>query len=195
MIHWNQKDWTTSSTRERQGHGGLITERLRPGMRVLFIGFNPSLTSYARGFNYAGRNNRFYRVLYLSGLTDRLYQPEESPQLLDAYGYGFTNIVSRPTQRADEITRAEYAEGRPILRSKLELYRPKVACYVGKGVYAEFSRRRQGVPWGFQAEPQVAGVQDFVAPSTSGLVRMTLQEQVALYRPLAAAVRGRGERP
>lgn len=166
----------------------LITERLRENLRILFIGFNPSLTSYERGFNYAGRNNRFYRILYESGLTDRLYSPEESPALLDDYNYGFTNIVSRPTKRADELTKEDYAEGRIILREKLARYQPDIACYVGKGVYAEFTLRRTGVEWGFQPDSQVQNVRDFVAPATSGLVRMTMKQQVELYQPLAKAL-------
>jgi TDG/mug DNA glycosylase family protein len=175
-----------------------ITERLTHGMKVLFIGFNPSLTSAARGFNYAGRSNRFYRILFLSGLTDRQYRPEESPQLLDDYGYGFTNIVARPTKSAVEITREEYAAGGQVLAEKLTHYRPHFACYVGKGVYEQFSRRfpkrnrkgAGGTAWGFQAEDLIPGVRDFVAPSSSGLVRMRLEEQVAIYQQLAVAVRG-----
>ncbi|MCL6627112.1 MAG: mismatch-specific DNA-glycosylase [Alicyclobacillus shizuokensis] len=161
-------------------------------MVVLFIGFNPSLTSAARGFNYAGRNNRFYRVLYLSGLTGRQYRPEESPSLLDDYQYGFTNIVTRPSKSAADITTEEFRQGGRILAAKLHRYRPVFACYVGKGVYQQFLRqfpRRRGaaVPWGFQADPLIPGVRDFVAPSTSGLVRMRLSEQTAIYRELAQA--------
>ena len=167
----------------------MITEKLRTGLHIIFVGFNPSITSYERGFNYAGRNNRFYKVLFESGLTKRLYQPEESPNLLDDYGYGFTNIVMRPTKRADELTAKEYAEGRVVLREKLHQYRPQIACFVGKGVYAEFSKRRQGVSWGFQTDSIVPGVQDFVGPSTSGLVRMRLDEQVRIYEELAQAVK------
>lgn len=164
----------------------MITEKLVPGLRIIFIGFNPSLTSYQRGFNYAGRNNRFYRILFESGLTDRLYRPEESPKLLEDYGYGFTNIVTRPTKRADEIQPEEYRKGREILREKLHHYRPKVACYVGKGVYTQFARRKgSDVHWGLQTDCCVEGVQDFVGPSSSGLVRMKLAEQVAIYRGLA----------
>ncbi|WP_245632768.1 mismatch-specific DNA-glycosylase [Alicyclobacillus kakegawensis] len=177
-----------------------ITDRLAPGMVVLFIGFNPSLTSAARGFNYAGRNNRFYRVLYLSGLTARQYRPEESPSLLDDYQYGFTNIVARPSKCAADISAQEFAEGGRILAAKLRQYRPVFACYVGKGVYQQFLRqfpRRRGVavPWGFQADSLIPGVCDFVAPSTSGLVRMRLSEQTAIYRELAqAAQRWRQQR-
>jgi TDG/mug DNA glycosylase family protein len=161
----------------------LIQEKLRAGLRVIFVGFNPSITSHERGLNYAGRNNRFYRILYESGLTARLYTPEESPHLLEDYGYGFTNLVARPTKRADELTAEEYREGARILREKLKQYRPRVACYVGKGVYERYSGRRK-VQWGFQAEPVLEGVMDFVGPSSSGLVRMTLAEQVSIYAEL-----------
>lgn len=163
----------------------MITERLVPGLRILFIGYNPSLTSYERGFNYAGKSNRFYRVLYESGLTPELHLPEESPSFLERYSYGFTNIVERPTKRADELTKEDYAHGRIVLKEKLLRYRPQVACYVGKGVYTAFAQIRHTVPWGFQETNLVSGVRDFVAPSTSGLVRMRLAEQTEIYAVLA----------
>lgn len=166
----------------------MITEKLRPELLVLFIGFNPSLRSYERGFNYAGRANRFYKVLYLSGLTERLYAPEESDQLLDDYRYGFTNIVTRPTARADEITKNEYREGAMILYQKISLYRPRIACFVGKGVYLSYKGTSKQQPWGFTETPTIQNTRDFVAPSTSGLVRMTLAEQVAIYSQLAIAI-------
>lgn len=163
----------------------MITEKLTHDMRVLFIGYNPSLRSFERGFNYAGRNNRFYSILFQSGLTQRLYAPEESPLLLDDYRYGFTNIVARPTQRADELSKEEYAQGRQILHQKLLQYRPQYACYVGKGVYEQFALPKKNVPWGFRPQDVVPGVHDFVAPSSSGLVRMKMSEQVEIYAQLA----------
>jgi len=164
----------------------MLTEKLVPGLRILFIGFNPSLRSYERGFNYAGRSNRFYKVLYLANLTRRLYTPEESFSLVEDYGYGFTNIVARPSRSASELTKQEYREGALQLRAKLEQYRPQCACYVGRGVYTAFAGtaglRRT---WGFAPVDQVQGIRDFVAPSTSGLVRMKMAEQVSIYAQLS----------
>ncbi|MHB1681835.1 MAG: mismatch-specific DNA-glycosylase [Bacilli bacterium] len=162
----------------------MITEKLRSGLTILFIGFNPSLSSHARGYNYAGRANRFYKILYLSGLTDRLYSPEESVSLPDDYGFGFTNVVSRPTVAAQEVSWAEYRAGAEILRRKLELYRPRIACYVGKGVYQACIGKRLSAPWGFAVQNIVPGVRDFIAPATSGLVRMRIEEQTAIFRML-----------
>lgn len=159
-----------------------IPDHLRPGLRIVFVGYNPSLRSGMVGHHYANPNNRFWRVLQMSGLTERLYKSDEGGALL-SLGYGFTNIVSRPTRTAAEITKEEYALGAIKLREKLERYCPRTACYVGKGVYEQFSGIKQ-CNWGKQPFSMVEGVNDFVAPSTSGLVRMSLSELTDLFKPL-----------
>ncbi|MEJ8306365.1 mismatch-specific DNA-glycosylase [Saccharibacillus sacchari] len=159
-----------------------IEDHLDHGLSVLFIGFNPSLRSGETGHHYANPRNNFWRILEESGLTDRRYAPTEDGDLLKL-GFGFTNIVARPTRGVEDIAREEYREGRTILRGKLAEYLPKVACYVGKGVYTEFTGRKQA-NWGFQPESAVDGVIDFVAPSSSGLVRMPMRDIVAIYKEL-----------
>ncbi|WP_153977187.1 mismatch-specific DNA-glycosylase [Paenibacillus xylanilyticus] len=161
----------------------MIPDHLDVGLSILFIGFNPSITSGETGHHYAYKGNRFWRILERSGLTPRLYHPEEDQDLLKL-GYGFTNIVARPTRGVEDITREEYAEGRQILRQKLEQYRPDIACFVGKGVYTQYSKRTK-VEWGFQDDPVVPEIQEFVAPSSSGLVRMSMDEIVAIYAQLS----------
>lgn len=159
-----------------------IPDHIAPGLRILFVGFNPSIRSGETGHHYANPRNRFWTILHQAGLTPRLYKADEDGSLLEL-GYGFTNIVARPTGTAAEITANEYAEGREALRRKIEKYRPRIVCFVGKGVYEAYSGRRD-VAWGFQAEPVVPGVREFVAPSSSGLVRMKLDEIVRLYLQL-----------
>lgn len=161
----------------------MIPDHLEPGLSILFIGFNPSITSGETGHHYAYKGNRFWRILERSGLTPRLYQTEEDGELLKL-GYGFTNIVARPTKGIEDITREEYAEGREILKQKLEQYRPDIACFVGKGVYTQYSKRTK-VEWGFQDDPIVPEIHEFVAPSSSGLVRMSMDEIVAIYAQLS----------
>ncbi|WP_342043649.1 G/U mismatch-specific DNA glycosylase [Bacillus sp. OTU2372] len=159
-----------------------VEDHLAENLKILFVGFNPSIRSSELGHHYANPNNRFWKILYEAGLTDLKYNAAEDAQLLE-FGYGFTNIVERPTKAADEITKEEYREGRVILKRKIERYRPKVVCFVGKGVYQEYSGRKSA-PWGKQIESVVQGVIDFVAPSSSGLVRMKLNEIVDIYRQL-----------
>ncbi len=161
-----------------------IPDHLQEGLRVVFVGFNPSLRSGETGHHYANPNNRFWTILHQAGLTPRKYRPEEDRQLIEL-GYGLTNIVARPTRAAAEISPEEYEQGRQELLEKIRRFRPRVVCFVGKGVYEQYSGRKN-ISWGVQAEGKVPGVKEFVAPSSSGLVRMSLPEVVAIYRELRA---------
>ncbi|VEF48169.1 mismatch-specific thymine-DNA glycosylate (mug) family protein [Bacillus freudenreichii] len=159
-----------------------IPDHLKEDLDVLFIGFNPSIRSSETGHHYANPTNRFWTILYKAGLTDRKVDADKDFTLLQK-GYGFTNIVSRPTRNAQEISSAEYKQGRDELIKKITTYRPKIACFVGKGVYQQYSRRKD-VDWGAQKNPVVPGVIEFVAPSSSGLVRMKMDEIVVIYKQL-----------
>ncbi|WP_340085166.1 G/U mismatch-specific DNA glycosylase [Siminovitchia sp. FSL H7-0308] len=159
-----------------------IPDHTKENLRVLFIGFNPSIRSGETGHHYANPTNRFWTILQLSGLTERKYSSEEDYKLLDL-GYGLTNIVAKPTKNAAELTKAEYEAGRKALIQKISRYKPKIACFVGKGVYEQFSRQKN-IPWGKQQRSVVPGTIDFVAPSSSGLVRMKIVEIAAIYREL-----------
>jgi TDG/mug DNA glycosylase family protein len=159
---------------------------LRPGLSLVFCGYNPSLTSGDTGRHYAHRSNRFWKVLYEAGITPRLYAPEEDEGLLEL-GIGFTNLVSRPTRRADELRRDEILAGSAALRESLLVYQPRAVAYTGIGVYRLFLSARE-VEWGLQPESAVPGVQDVVVPSPSGLNRMTFSKLVEHYRPLTRFV-------
>ncbi|MEH7307737.1 mismatch-specific DNA-glycosylase [Neobacillus drentensis] len=159
-----------------------ISDHLKENLKVLFVGFNPSIRSSELGHHYANPNNRFWKILYEAGLTPRKYEAMEDEKLLDL-GIGFTNIVQRPTKAADEITKEEYAEGREILKQKVERLKPKVVCFVGKGVYQQYSGLKV-IQWGRQTNGFIPGVIDFVAPSSSGLVRMKMEEIIDIYKGL-----------
>ncbi len=161
----------------------MAQDLLKPGLTLVFCGYNPSLTSGRSGYHYAHPGNRFWRVLHASGVTKRLYRPEEDEQLLDL-GIGFTNLASRPTRRADELTREEIQAGAEELREKLERFEPRVVAYTGIGVYRWF-RATSKVSWGVQESSAVPGVTDVVVPSPSGLNRMRFEELVDHYRALA----------
>ena len=158
---------------------GPIKGYLKENLDLLFVGFNPSIRSGETGHHFANPNNRFWKILHESGITPRKYNAAEDYKLLDL-GYGMTNIVARPTKAADEITREEYKEGRAELINKISELKPKVVCFVGKGVYQEYSRKKK-LPWGIQEESVVPGTIDFVAPSSSGLVRMKIDEIIQIY--------------
>ena len=165
----------------------MASDLLKPGLELVFCGYNPSLTSGRSGYHYAHPGNRFWRVLFAAGITDRLYRPEEDARLLDL-GIGFTNLCPRPTRRADELTREEIRAGAEELRAKLERLQPRAVAYTGIGVYRWF-RATSKVGWGIQEAPAALGVTDVVVPSPSGLNRMLFDELVEYYRALAPLLR------
>ena len=164
----------------------MTPDLLRCGLKLIFCGYNPSLRSGEVGHHYAHPGNRFWRVLAAAGITERVYAPSEDQALLEQ-GIGFTNLVARPTRRADELDRAEIRAGAAALRSTLERTRPRVVAYAGIGVYRWFVGRND-IAWGVQPAGVVPDVIDVVLPSPSGLNRMTIDELVLQYRALVPLI-------
>ncbi|HEX5849776.1 MAG TPA: mismatch-specific DNA-glycosylase [Rubrobacter sp.] len=99
------------------------------------------------------------------------------------YKWGQTNLCSRPTRRADELTREEIRAGADELSGRLRRFGPRAVAYTGIGVYRWF-RATSKVEWGLQPESAVRGVTDVVVPSPSGLNRMRFDELVDHYSAL-----------
>jgi TDG/mug DNA glycosylase family protein len=159
-----------------------LPDLLGPGVRLLFVGFNPSLRAARLGRYYAGRNNRFWDLLAAGGLTPRRLSFEED-HLLPAMGIGITDLVKRPTRAASDVTMAEFRAGVVRLRRLIGEIRPRVIAYNGKGVYLR-AAGSGAAPWGEQATGIFPGVLDFVVPSPSGLARLPFAEKARWYAGL-----------
>src|SRR6266571_3723637 len=96
----------------------LLRDRVRPPVRVLFVGINPGMRSATSGHHFAGYSNRFWKLLYESGLLPERIGAEDDGRLPD-WGYGITNLVPRPTPGIDTLTREEYTAGLLVLRRKV----------------------------------------------------------------------------
>jgi TDG/mug DNA glycosylase family protein len=163
-----------------------LPDLLGPGLRILFVGYNPSVRAARLGHYYAGRNNRFWDLLAAGGLTPRRLSFTEDA-LLPGLGIGVTDLVKRPTRAAQDVTAAEFRAGAARVRRLVEAFRPVVVAYNGKGVYL----RAAGVaraPWGLQETRIVPGVDDFVVPSPSGLARIPFAEKARWYAALRELV-------
>lgn len=159
-----------------------VQDIIKPNLNILFVGFNPGLRSAETGQHFAGHSNRFWKLLAESGLTSIQLRPAQANELL-CYGYGITNIVDRPSRTAAEITKQEFQAGKILLRNKLALYRPRIACYAGIGVYREIDGAKE-IFCGMQNSSSVPGIIDFVVPSPSGLNRISFGEQLVWYQQL-----------
>ena len=161
-----------------------LPDRVAGGLRLLFVGINPGLRSAEAGHHFAGRSNRFWRLLNESGLT-REPIGYERDHLLPRWGYGLTNLVSRPTAGAGDLRAIDFSRGRVALIKKIHRYRPGVIALVGVTVYrrlvvdfltsgghrrggrAEGARTRPVVKLGLQRE-RMEGADLFVLPNPSG---------------------------
>jgi TDG/mug DNA glycosylase family protein len=163
-----------------------IDDLIAPGLKVLFCGINPGLYSGATGLHFARPGNRFWKVLYQAGFTERLLDPSEEAELLKA-GYGITCFVSRTTARADELSREEFLEGGKILLSKLDTYKPRMLAVVGIGAY-KTAFQRPGAKVGLQQEA-FGETRIWLLPNPSGLnANYQLDALVALFRDLRRSI-------
>lgn len=143
-----------------------LPDVVAPGLSVLFCGINPGLMSAQLGQHFARPGNRFWPALHLSGFTPRLMLPSEQLSLLD-YGLGITNMVARPTARADELTREEFVQGAENLTKLAEKYQPQTVAVVGVTAYRTgFNRPKATV--GPQSET-LGAAKLWVLPNPSGL--------------------------
>ena len=144
-----------------------LRDRIEPGVRVLFVGINPGIRSSLTGHHFAGFSNRFWKLLYESGLVPEpiTYQDDDR---LPEWGYGVTNIVARPTPGIDTLRPEEYVEGRVRLRRKINRHRPTIVAAVGITVFrALFPERKGAVAVGLQPE-RIGSSALFVLPNPSG---------------------------
>ena len=116
----------------------LLRDRVRSGVRVLFVGINPGVRSALTGHHFAGFSNRFWKLLYESRLVPEPVTYVDDERLPD-WGYGITNVVPRPTPGIDTLERDEYVAGAATLRRKITRYRPSCVALIGVTVLATFA--------------------------------------------------------
>lgn len=179
-----------------------LRDRIAPGLRVLFAGINPGVRSAITGHHFAGYSNRFWKLLFESGLV-----PEPITYLdddrLPEWGFGITNLVARPSPGIDSLRPIEYLEGWKALSRKVRRYRPAVLALVGVTLYRavlplldpDASRvRAAGSVLGLQPHA-VHGARVFVLPNPSGrnanFSYAEMLEAFVALRVLVARRRGR----
>jgi len=183
-------------------HAGAVPSpprRLRdivaPGLRVLFMGINPSLTSARLGHHFASPGNPFWRLLHAARLVSEPLTAQEDRRILE-FGLGLTNLCPRPTRSAAELSSAELAAGARTLRRKIAAIRPAVVVPVGITVYARLVPRSRSGGAGEKPET-IAGAPLFVLPNPSGLNASYpgFQHKLVWFEALREYLEGRGTEP
>jgi len=159
---------------------------LAKGLDVVFCGLNPAATAVVDGHNFSNRSNRFWLVLHRAGYTEERLAPADERRLLE-WRCGITAVVRRPTQKADEVSPAEFLEARRGFEARMRRYAPRALAFLGKRAFAAMTGQAE-VTWGRQPEP-FAGSMAWILPNPSGLNRsFTVDALVQAYAELQRAV-------
>ncbi len=181
-----------------------LRDRIRPGVRVLFVGINPGVRSAVTGHHFAGYSNRFWKLLWESGLVPEPITFERDDRLPE-FGFGITNLIARPSPGIDDLRASEYVDGWKILEKKIRRYRPGIVALVGVTLYRAIEplviadadrparRARRMIPG---PQPMtIEGAQVFVLPNPSGRnANFSYDEMLAAFKLLRRQINGRRPR-
>ena len=156
-------------TLKRQPEGDLqldiLPDILEPGLKVLFCGVAASPSSARQRAYYAGPGNKFWRILFETGLTPVQMKPSQFRDVA-RYGIGLTDIVKSEFGRDREISDSSYDAGR--LRRTVDRVRPRALAFTGKQSASKFFLvDTKAIDYGRQPR-DLGHTSVFVLPSTSG---------------------------
>lgn len=178
-----------------------LPDLLAPGLRVVFVGINPSSYSAARGHYFARRTSRFWPSFSRSRLSAPVRRglgrdqlgPEDDREL-PRFGFGFTDVVKTPSSNAAALRPADFARWAPDLPRRLAAARPAVLCFHGTMAFRPFRRWGLGLPdraIALGPQPETLDrARVFVVPNPSPAnAHVTPAEQVAWYDRVADFVK------
>jgi TDG/mug DNA glycosylase family protein len=141
----------------------MLPDLVRPGLRVLFCGYNPSPYAADTGVPFGRPGNRFWPAALASGLLTVDRDPWHAGR---AHDVGFTDLVKRATVAASELSKDELRAGLARVTRICEWLAPEVICFLGIGAWRDLVDRKASVGW----QPTMLGTtRVYVMPNPSGL--------------------------
>jgi TDG/mug DNA glycosylase family protein len=170
----------------------ILPDVLIPNLKLVICGSAVSTQSSQAGSYYAGQNNKFWRILHETGLTDRLIHTADYNSLL-GYGIGLTDVAKKAAGVDAHIQHDDYDAA--AFAARMEHFKPRIICFNGKKAAAVFRSWQHGrivktkeLDYGICPQPtlQYAPIL-FVAPSTSAAAQASWNP--AHWHQLAEQVR------
>lgn len=153
-----------------------LDDILANDLAVLFVGYNPSLLAVEAGHYYPRKANRFWEDLHEAGFVPRILRDPGDDLLLPSFGIGVTDLVKRPSSNADGLTPDEYAAGVRRLEGLIRTHRPRLVCFNGLGLLAQWKRYKG----------DSGGVEVLAVPSTSPRNQGRRVERLEAFKALRA---------
>jgi TDG/mug DNA glycosylase family protein len=146
-----------------------LPDQLSAGARILFVGINPGARSAAVGHHFAGPSNRFWKLLFESGLVGERLTYEQDWKLPE-WRIGLTNIIGRSSVGIAELSPEEYRSGLATLECKIRRYRPRTVAFLGVTIYRMLfpSLRGDRFPGLGPTKARLADAPVFLLPNPSG---------------------------
>ena len=160
----------------------ILPDLLQSNLKVVFCGTAAGTQSAQAGAYYAGRGNKFWRILHEIGLTPRLLTPQEFPTLPE-YGLGLTDLAKHTFGSDLSLRKSDFDAA--AFHERILKAAPRVVAFNGKKA-AQMYYGRSTVNYGRQADLLGTTVV-FVLPSTSGAANGAWN--AAHWHELAAFIR------
>ena len=145
----------------------MLKDILAEDLAIVFCGTAKGKVSMQKGFYYAGPGNKFYTILYKTGLTPVRLAPSDCYDI-NQYSIGLTDLVQHTFGNDDALTSADFDV--ELFLQKMERYRPKVIAFNGKkgASYAlGYDGKTSQLRYGLQQQT-IANAKVYILPSTSG---------------------------
>jgi TDG/mug DNA glycosylase family protein len=150
----------------------ILPDLVSTGLKLIFCGTAASHVSAKRGHYYAGPGNRFWPLLFETGLTSRRLTPADD-HLLPSVGIGLTDLAKTAFGMDRDIPRAAYAPAR--LTQLIATWRPQTLAFTSLTAAKIALGARH--PAGRTTHPNFPGLPIWVLPSPSGAARATFTDQ------------------
>lgn len=143
----------------------ILPDYLDNGLHAVFCGTAAGNRSAAVKHYYAGRGNKFWRMLFEIGLTTERLMPDQDSRIVE-HGLGLTDLVKHHSGNDDTLRREMYDVAG--FEQKILRHAPRFVAFNGKeapSIYLGIPKRtlRPGLQ-----ERRIGQTQLFVLPSTSG---------------------------
>ncbi|KAI5965189.1 thp1 [Candida pseudojiufengensis] len=139
-----------------------LARSLDSNLKVLFIGYNPGVQSSIQQHHYAHHSNLYWKLFRQSKLLEKIVELEESkdPNIFEddlnlktllengctakddfdiiKYKIGFSDLCSRCTKRADELTSHEKFDNVKRLIGEIYETNTNTVVLIGKGIWETF---------------------------------------------------------
>ncbi|GJM28796.1 MAG: hypothetical protein DHS20C17_14310 [Cyclobacteriaceae bacterium] len=106
----------------------ILPDLLKKELKIVFCGTAAGDASADRKAYYAGPGNKFYKILYKVGFTDRLLEPEEFETLIE-YRIGLTDVAKFVHGNDNSLKPSDFDPN--AFNHKIKTYQPEWVCFNG----------------------------------------------------------------